>query len=160
YFKTGLRYSELARALRNDTLTADAKEQLEADYQEADMSYRISRKNVFIAFGNYASAFYRMAGEPTKRQKNVPELNHLLLQNHNLTSQISAAIPLLATLPTVPPGIAGSLEAVQQLLEDHDANPPTSIETENELAGLAYPVRQMVKAEQAIRQEPLGRDEA
>jgi len=159
YFKAGRRYADLARTLRASEEAGQTTEQITADYHDADVSWRIARKNVHIAFGNYASAFYRMASEPARRQKNVPELNHLLLQHHNLTSQIAAAIPLLAALPTIPPGIAGSLEAVQDLLEDRDANPPLSIETEDELAALAYPIRQMVKAAQSIRQEMRGLDE-
>jgi len=111
---------------------------------------------VHIAFGNYAAAFYRMADEPARRQNNVPELNHLLIQNHVLASQVSAAVPLLAALDDVPPGIRQSLDAIEALLDDRDAEAPASIETEGGLATLAYPVRQMVKAAQLIRQEMRG----
>jgi hypothetical protein len=97
-----------------------------------------------------------MMDEPIKQQKHVPELNNLMIQNHVLASQISAAIPILASLRVVPEGIQKSLDAVGELLEGNDANPPISIETEGELATLAYPLRQMVKAAQLIRQEMRG----
>src|SRR3546814_1147550 len=87
-----------------------------------------------IAFGNFASAFYRMMDEPVKRQNNVPELNNLLIQNHVLASQITSAMPILAGLDRVPEGIQNSLDAVSLYLDGKDADPPASIETEGELA--------------------------
>ena len=151
YYKAGLHYADLVRALRGRG--PDAQDSLDADQLEADMAWRLARKNVYIAFSNYAAAFYRMAAEPARRQKNVPELNNLLIQNHVLTSQIGAAVPQLATLAQVPGGIRQALETVDALLQDHDAEPPASLETEGELATLAYPLRQMMAAAQLIRQE-------
>lgn len=129
---------------------------LGAEQHEAELRWRLARKNVYIAFGNFAAAFHRMMDEPVRRQNNVPELNNVLIQNHVLASQISAAIPVLASLPTVPEGIRRSLDAVLRLLEGQDADPPASIETDGELATLAYPLRQMVKAAQLLRQEMRG----
>src|SRR5690606_16709548 len=100
-----------------------------------------------------ALPIYRMAAEPARRQKNVPELNNLLIQNHVLTSQIGAAVPQMATLAEVPPGIRQALDAVDALLQDQDATLPTSLETDGDLATLAYPLRQMMSASQLIRQE-------
>ena len=74
------------------------------------MAWRLARKNVHIAFSNFAEAFYRMMSEPKSHQVSVPELNNLLIQNHVLASQITAAIPILAALPATP-------EAVQRALE-------------------------------------------
>ncbi|GAB2915119.1 FUSC family protein [Paralcaligenes sp. KSB-10] len=160
YLKTGLQYACLSRALQPSEETQpsqpDDQASLEAQRHEAEVAWRLARKNVHIAFSNFAAAFYRMMDEPAKRQKNVPELNHLLIQNHVLASQISAAIPILAKLQTVPEGIQKSLDAIEALLQDQDATPPISIETEGELATLAYPLRQMVKAAQLIRQEMHG----
>ncbi|HUH88672.1 MAG TPA: FUSC family membrane protein [Pusillimonas sp.] len=153
YFRAGLHYAELIRAARGNTVSPELRDSREAEQLEADMAWRLARKNVYIAFGNYAAAFYRMAAEPARRQKNVPELNNLLVQNHVLTSQISAAVPLLATLLAVPAGINQALETVESLLQGKDATPPTSLETEGELATLAYPLRQMMTAAQLIRHE-------
>src|SRR5690606_25109255 len=185
FLKTGLRYAELTRAqaaahaARNtpaqpethmvdgaaaapaDAIAVTAVEpsvieDLDAKQHEAEVRWRVARKNMHIAFGNFAAAFYRMMDEPIKRQNNVPELNNLLIQNHVLASQITSAVPILAGLDHVPEGIRKSLEAVELYLDDKDAEPPVSIETEGELAALAYPLRQMVKAAQLIRQEMRG----
>lgn len=132
---------------------------LEKKQHEADMRWRVARQHAYTAFSNFASAFYRMMDEPVRQQFNVPELNHLLIQNHVLASQITAATPVLASLDQVPPGIQGSLDAIGHYLEDQDAAPPLSIETDGELATLAYPIRQMVKASQLISQEMRGVDQ-
>ncbi len=129
---------------------------LDAQQHEAEIRWRVARKNVHIAFSNYAAAFYRMLDEPIARQKNLPELNHLLIQNHVLALQLTSAIPILASLSVVPSGIQNSLEAIGDYLQDCDADPPASIETEGELATLAYPLRQMVKAAELIREEMRG----
>lgn len=161
FLRSGLHYAELSRQLLHQTPPDDAqKAKLTAEVQEADVNWRLNRKNTYIALGNLTSAFYRMTAEPARRQKNVPEVNHLLIQNHLLASQISAAVPLLAQLETVPEGIGKSIESIEALLADHDATPPLSIETEGELAALAYPIRQMTKAAQLIRQETLALEPA
>ncbi|NYT58740.1 FUSC family protein [Alcaligenaceae bacterium] len=159
FFQAGLRYAELSRAQAAAQAGGQADAQvLDAEQQEAELAWRVARKNMHIAFSNFASAFYRMMDEPIKRQANVPELNNLLIQNHVLASQITSAMPVLASLPAVPEGIQKSLDSVGLYLNDQDANPPASIETEGELATLAYPLRQMVKASQLIRQEMRGLD--
>lgn len=157
YLSSGMHYAELSRKLlAAGSLPQADLEKLRNDQQEADVAWRIARKNNYIAFGNYAAAFYRMMTEPTRRQRHVPELNHLLIQFHIMSSQISAAVPLLAGLTSVPQGIQLSLDAIDALLQDKNAEAPASIETEGELAALAYPLRQMVKAAQLIRHEMLG----
>lgn len=138
---------------------AEALEVLDKQVQEADVRWRVARQQAYTAFSNFASAFYRMMDEPVRQQFNVPELNHLLIQNHVLASQITAATPVLASLHEIPPGIQGSLDAIRHYLDDLDADAPASIETEGELATLAYPIRQMVKAAQLIRQEMRGLDQ-
>ncbi|MEO6959775.1 MAG: FUSC family membrane protein [Burkholderiaceae bacterium] len=157
YLKAGLRYATISRAQRSeqDLLPAD-QIKLDSEQAEAELAWRVARQRVHIAFSNFAAAFYRMMDEPVARQENVPELNHLLIQNHVLASQISAAIPLLAALPAVPAGIRQALDSISDLLDDKDATPPVSIETDGELATLAYPLRQMIKAAQLIRQEMRG----
>ncbi|HEY9460956.1 MAG TPA: FUSC family membrane protein [Paralcaligenes sp.] len=157
YLKAGLRYATLCRAQRNaQDLAAADQIKLDAEQAEAEVDWRLARQRVHIAFSNFAAAFYRMMDEPVARQENVPELNHLLIQNHVLASQISAAIPLLAVLPAVPTGIQQALDSISDLLDGKEPAPPTSIETDGELATLAYPLRQMIKAAQLIRQEMRG----
>ena len=135
---------------------SDELSALRAERDEAFLAWRLARKSVHIAFANFAQAFYRMMNEPVAHQRQVPQLNSLLLQNHVLASQISAAIPILATLDEVPPGIQKSMEAIGHYLNDSDASAPASVETEGELAALVYPLRQMVKAAQLIRNEMRG----
>jgi len=161
FYRNGLQYAALSRRLLTaenqtdstvSTKTADTTA-LTQQVHEADVNWRLARKNAYIAIGNLTSAFYRMMAEPTRYQRNVPQVNHLLIQNHLLASQISAAIPLLAQLPAVPTGIQQSLDAIEALLEDRNAPIPVSIETEGDLAALAYPIRQMSRAAQLIHQE-------
>uniref|UniRef100_UPI003340AE65 FUSC family protein n=1 Tax=Castellaniella defragrans TaxID=75697 RepID=UPI003340AE65 len=150
FLQTGLAYAQAARAARATGGDGDAL------VREADTNWRVARKNVYVAFGNFASAFYRMMDEPVRRQRHVPELNNLMLQHHALASQISAAIPILAQQDHVPDGIQQALDATQAYLEDRDMAAPTTLETEGELATLAYPLRQMVKAAGLIRHEMHG----
>ncbi len=150
FLRTGLAYAQAARAARAAGNENDGRA------RDADTSWRVARKNVHIAFGNFASAFYRMMDEPVRRQRHVPELNNLLIQHHALASQISAVVPILAQLDHVPDGIRQALDATQAYLEDRDMAAPTTLETEGELATLAYPLRQMVKAAGLIRHEMRG----
>src|SRR5690606_20482007 len=99
--RTGLHYAALTRSQAALAASGQGTTPLDAEQHDAEMHWRIARKNVYIAFSNFASAFYRMMDDPIKRQNNVPELNHLMIQFHVLGSQISAAIPILASLNTV-----------------------------------------------------------
>ncbi|HET8597352.1 MAG TPA: FUSC family membrane protein [Castellaniella sp.] len=121
-----------------------------ADLRESETQWNLSRKNVHIAFSNFASAFYRMMDEPTRRQRHVPEFNRLLIQHHALASQIAAVIPQLALLDEEPEGIRQALAATDNFLAGRPAAPPNVIETDGERAALAYPLRQMIKAAQQI----------
>jgi len=163
FFNASVRFAELQRqynaaraAADGQNADDDALAELERQVQEADTRWRVARQQAYTAFSNYSSAFYRMMDEPVRQQANVPELNHLLMQHHVLASQINATTPILASLEDIPPGIQGSLDAIRHYLDDLDAEAPASIETEGELAALAYPIRQMVRAAQLIRQEMRG----
>jgi len=67
---------------------------------DRDYRYRLTRRNVHIAFANLGNAFQRMMMEPKAQQRFVPELNELLVQSHVLASQITAAAPLMTALAT------------------------------------------------------------
>ncbi|MFT0532945.1 FUSC family membrane protein [Castellaniella hirudinis] len=120
---------------------------------EADTQWRLARKNVHIAFSNFASAFYRMMDEPARRQRHVPELNRLMIQHHTLASQIAAVIPALEKLDTEPDGIQQAVTAAKNLLAGHPADIPNVIDADGRHAGLAYPLRQMIKAAQQIGED-------
>jgi uncharacterized membrane protein YccC len=124
---------------------------------DADLAWRLARKNVHIAFSNFAEAFYRMMSEPKSHQLSVPELNNLLIQNHVLASQITAAIPILAALPKTPEAVQLALNGMVDLLDEKRpqiaTTLPTQFDTTGEQAALAYPLKQMLKASHMIRQE-------
>lgn len=140
----GLAYAHTARNARQ------AGNPGSPELNEAETQWKLCRKNVHIAFSNFASAFYRMMDEPVRRQRHVPELNRLLIQHHALASQIAAVIPQLALLDQEPEGIRQALAATSDFLAGREAAPPNVIETDGDYAALAYPLRQMIKASQRI----------
>lgn len=157
FLRSGLRYAELTRRLR--ALPTDSnegrKEPAESQnaQHEAELQWRVDRKNVHIAFSNFAGAFYRMMAEPVKRQHNVKTLNALMTQHHTLASHISASVPLLAELDDVPPDVRRVLEGVERQLagDDDDASPQAALSPHcEEYALLAYPLRQMQSATRLI----------
>jgi uncharacterized membrane protein YccC len=128
---------------------------------DADINWRLARKNVHIAFSNFAESFYRMMSEPRSHQMNVPEVNNLLIQNHVLASQITAAIPLLATIKSIPPNMRRALDDALTNLDLKKPAPSalislTDIENEGELATVSYPVKQLIKAAHMVRREMSG----
>lgn len=155
YLRTGLRYVSAMQAAKAGHAPSDDV----LSPEQADIAWRLARKNVHIAFSNYAEAFYRMMSEPRSHQMNVPEFNNLLIQNHVMASQITAAIPLLAGLEETPEPMRKTLVGMVDLL---DANAPAStdlpnqFDTTGELAALAYPLKQMLRAAMQIRQEMIA----
>ncbi|WP_420226336.1 FUSC family protein [Pigmentiphaga litoralis] len=102
-----------------------------------DVDYRLARKNVHIAFGNFANSFYRMMLEPRSKQRSVAELNNLVIQNHELAAQIGAAAPLLATLPAMPPPLAGVARRIEGILDDAVKGTPDTRDDSEVLRELA-----------------------
>lgn len=152
YLRTGLEYVRAMQASANGETPADDMPSAE----EADIAWRLARKNVHIAFSNFAEAFYRMISEPRSHQSNVPEFNNLLIQNHIMASQITAAVPLLANLKDTPPPMRKALVDIVDMLDDRRPAPtnlPAQFDTEGDLAALAYPLKQMLRASTQIRQE-------
>lgn len=152
YLRTGLRYAEAVRA---QSLEAQASADT-LSVADADIAWRLARKNVHIAFSNFAEAFYRMMSEPRSHQANVPEFNNLLIQNHIMASQITAAIPLLAGLKQPPESMQQAFAGMADLLDESRPAPdelPSQFDTGGELAALAYPLKQMLRAATQIRQE-------
>jgi uncharacterized membrane protein YccC len=154
YLLAGLRYVE---AMQSNGVATTAPASDVPAVIDADLAWRLARKNVHIAFSNFAEAFYRMMSEPKSHQLSVPELNNLLIQNHVLASQITAAIPILAALPKTPEAVQLALNGMVDLLDEKRpqiaTTLPTQFDTEGEQAALAYPLKQMLKASHMIRQE-------
>ncbi|KAG1391345.1 hypothetical protein G6F59_014923 [Rhizopus arrhizus] len=126
YLIAGLRYADAMQAHGAPVGDAAADKPAVID---ADLAWRLARKNVHIAFSNFAEAFYRMMSEPKSHQVSVPELNNLLIQNHVLASQITAAIPILAALPKTPEAVQLAMNGMVDLLDERRpeiaANLPT-----------------------------------
>ncbi len=159
YLNTGLQYAKVMQRTSGSSATELAER------EEADVTWRLARRNVHIAFSNLAEAFYRMMSEPKSHQINVPEMNNLMIQNHVLASQITAAVPLLAALPSTPPNVQLTLDSVNAMLDLDRAQWPaaptaSAIENEGDLATLAYPVKQLARAAHMVRTEMTGLAEA
>jgi uncharacterized membrane protein (TIGR01666 family) len=50
------------------------------------IQYKLSRKNAYVALANISDALNRMLAEPKGKQKNVPELNQIVVFNYMLAS--------------------------------------------------------------------------
>ena len=152
FLRSGLHYAELTRRLRALSENGEERSQALTECQraqhDAELQWRVDRKNVHIAFSNYAAAFYRMMAEPVKRQRNVKTLNALMTQHHTLASHISASIPLLADMEEVPADTQRVLDGIEATLAgDADATPQAPLSARSaEFALLAYPLRQMQTA--------------
>lgn len=84
---------------------------------DADYRVRLARKTVHVTYANFAQAFRRMMREPKSKRRYVAELNDLLVQSHALTSQITAAAPLIATYGAPEPlALKQALDAVRHHL--------------------------------------------
>lgn len=183
FLRSGLRYAELSRRLHAATADAGAAStgtetgapftsadgsmkngisELRAAQHDAEMQWRVDRKNMHIAFSNFAGAFYRMMAEPVKRQRNVKSLNALMMQHHTLASHVSATVPLLAEMDAVPPGVARALQEIESRLAGEPAdlvgadpagatgNVSAAVDVGDTVsaddARLTYPLRQMQSA--------------
>jgi len=140
YLKAGLHYVEV--------LQTNKKDPQNPEIHRAEVSWRLTRKNVYVALGNFAEAFYRMMLEPRSRQWHVIEFNNLMIQTHMLASQINAVMHALTTSAQANPIVTQHLsQIVPHLQADRsDALPPlpTAI-VDGSLPTFAYPMTQMQK---------------
>jgi len=89
---------------------------------EGDYRARLARKKVHVTYANLGQAFRRMMREPKSKRRYVGELNDLLIQSHVLTSQLTAAAPLIASVGSPEPvAIRQALDAIRQHLSDAEA---------------------------------------
>jgi hypothetical protein len=148
---------------------------------EGDYRARLARKKLHVAYANFGQAFRRMMREPKSKRRYVPELNNLLIQSHVLTSQLTAAAPLIASIGSPEPqAIRQALDAIRQHLSDagpaDSAAQPvptfqalaqaldemavtaekadgTSSEEIHDVKLLAYQCKQMLRSSSLIRQD-------
>ena len=140
YLRAGLHYV--------DTLQVNKKDPLNSDIHRAEVTWRLARKNVYVALGNFAEAFYRMMLEPRTRQWHVVEFNNLMIQTHMLASQINAVMHVLTTSAQANPIVTYHLSQIVPHLQADRSSPlpalPTSI-VDGSLPNFAYPMTQMQK---------------
>lgn len=149
YLQSGVQYLDV-RAASGTDLHHPAVAQ-------AELNWRLARKNVHIAFSNFAGAFYRMMLEPTSRQKHVAEFNNLLIQSHMLASQTSAVMTSLFSMPHPPALVTEHLRGLASSFESLSPNssiePLPSAILEHAYPELTYPMKQLQRSANAVRQE-------
>src|SRR5690606_21309267 len=93
FLGSGLNFASLSRGLRTlkqqNTEDTEKINGAERALRDAELQWRVNRKNMHIAFSNFTGAFYRMMDEPIRRQQHVRELNALMTQHHTLASHVS-----------------------------------------------------------------------
>ena len=140
YLRAGLHYVE--------TLQANKKDPHNSDIHRAEVAWRLARKNVYVALGNFAEAFYRMMLEPRARQWHVIEFNNLMIQTHMLASQINAVMQALTTSPQTNPIVTDHLAQIIPHLQADQSHPlpplPYPI-VDGSLPNFAYPMTQLQK---------------
>lgn len=57
---------------------------------EVPVTYRLARKEAFIAIGNLMASFQRMVQEPKSKQKQLPQIYQLAVSNHTLLSSLAS----------------------------------------------------------------------
>ena len=127
------------------------------DVGQADLSWRLARKNVHVAFSNFASAFYRMMLEPESRQKHVAEFNNLLIQSHMLASQIAAVMTTLFSMTEPPKSVvshlADMLTSFGSLGPNGTPKPLPQEILEHKYPELTYPMKQLQRSINLVHQE-------
>ena len=140
YLRAGLQYVT--------TYQMNKKDPENADIHREDLAWRLARKNVYVALGNFAEAFYRMMLEPRSRQWHVIEFNRLMLQTHMLASQINAVMRALTTSPQPNPIITDHLTKIIPHLQSDLSAPlpdlPSQI-IDGSMPNFAYPMTQLQK---------------
>jgi uncharacterized membrane protein YccC len=140
YLRAGLHYV--------DTLQTHKKDPRNSDVHRADVAWRLARKNVYVALGNFAEAFYRMMLEPRTRQWHVIEFNNLMIQTHMLASQINAVMHALTTSPQTNPIVTDYLHQIIPHLHVNQTTAlppmPASI-VDGSSPNFAYPITQLQK---------------
>ena len=75
-------------------------------------TYRLLRKDVYVASANLAAAFQRMLSEPRRTRRHPTEIHQFVVLNHILSSNISALTTTLTEAATPPPVAADSRRAL------------------------------------------------
>ncbi len=133
------------------------EEQRKIDHTEpALLEMHLSHKKMQDAYALFANSLNRMMSEPDKRQLDVIRLNRILLEADALASQINSMVPLMIQFDDIPEGLEKNIDYVYNMLtlkpfEGQDNPPP--IESGKEYVSMRFPIKQMYKASQVLKQE-------
>jgi uncharacterized membrane protein (TIGR01666 family) len=86
-------------------------------------SYRLARKNAFIAIGNLMASFQRMSQEPKSKQRQLPQVYKLAVLNHSLLSSLASLGTYIQSHKT-----SSASEAFNIVVETVDNNLKNAIE--------------------------------
>jgi uncharacterized membrane protein YccC len=145
----------------NQTYLRAGLQQLRPDEQNPQKSsaiaWPLARRNMLVAFSNFAEAFYRMMGEPTSHQQHISEYNNLLIQNHVLASEIATTIQQLQAQEELPMPAIEFLQEMDNALHNRDLQ-RADIDISAYLKDYAgadwvYPMKQLQRAIQGIVRE-------
>ncbi|MCD8538140.1 MAG: FUSC family protein [Burkholderiaceae bacterium] len=124
---------------------------------ESANAWPLARRNMMVAFSNFAEAFYRMMGEPPSRQQHVAEYNNLLIQNHVLASEVATAIQQLQAQSELPAAAVAFLQDMDIALQDRDldraSKDANAVLIEYSGADWIFPIKQLQRAVQSIVRE-------
>lgn len=147
----------------NETYLRTGLQQLRQQENDSNGSsanaWPLARRNMMVAFSNFAEAFYRMMGEPPSQQQHVAEYNNLLIQNHVLATEVATAIQQLQAQPELPTTAIEFLEEMDLALQERDlerASKDANLSFAHHLgADWIYPIKQLQRAIQSIVRESL-----
>jgi uncharacterized membrane protein (TIGR01666 family) len=119
-------------------------------------TYRLLRKDVYVASANLAAAFQRMLSEPRRTRRHPTEVHEFVVLNHILSANISALTTTwqdeATPNPTVPPEARRALTSAQAALGKSLARLAASLaapaaETASLAAPATLPLMQEVRAD-------------
>lgn len=120
------------------------------------LAMQLSRKKMQDAFALFTDSLNRMMSEPDRRQMDIIRLNRILLEADALASQINSMVPLMIQFDDIPEDLEKNIDYVYNMLtlkpfEGQDEPPP--IESGQDYISMRFPVKQMYKASQVLKQE-------
>lgn len=132
------------------------EERLIDSTEPAFIQMQFSHKKMQDAYALFADSLNRMMSEPDKRQMDIIRLNRILLEADALASQINSMVPLMVQFDDIPEGLEKNIDYVYNMLtlkpfENQEEPPP--IESGQEYISMRFPIKQMYKASQVLKQE-------
>ncbi len=120
------------------------------------LAMQLSRKKMQDAFALFTDSLNRMMSEPDRRQMDIIRLNRILLEADALASQINSMVPLMSQFDDIPTDLEKNIDYVYNMLtlkpfEGQDEPPP--LESGQDYISMRFPMKQMYKASQVLKQE-------